>query len=257
MKRGPRPKFNLSVPDILERRQRGETYQQIAVALGCHHVTVFSALKRVIPDHIERLRKRPKHIDYWLAEILEGRARKETLEEIGDRLGVSRERIRQIIANADIDDEARAEVTGWVRPRKHANDPPRIKGHFSSIVNRWLAEIGWRYCSQGKHAQPIIEFSAKNRLCRTCNRERANRRYHEKHELSLERARRYRSEHVEAIRRASAKYYKSNRDQILERQRERMADPVEHEKRKAYWREYARKRASANIRPADTGGGAS
>jgi len=118
MKRSRRPNFNLSVPDILERRQRGETYQQIAVALGCHHASVFSALKRVIPDHIERLRTRPKRVDPRLAEILEARVRKETLECIGDRLGITREYVRLIIKNAELDEATRKSVTGWVRPRK-------------------------------------------------------------------------------------------------------------------------------------------
>ena len=222
-------KFSFSVPDILERRRNGETYQDIATAFGCSLYTVRDFLTREVPD--KSARTKPKHVDPRLAEILEARGRKESLEEIGERFGVTREYIRQIIAKADLDDNTRKSVTGLLKQRK----PRPLPRLTTNIVNHWLSETGWRYCSAGKHVQPLSEFSSRTQMCRSCNRERAFKYRHEHAESFLAYARRYRQEHPEVSREAGKRYRQSHPAQMKEKLRQRYL-----------------KRKAANIRPADT-----
>jgi uncharacterized protein (DUF433 family) len=260
-RRRGRHRIILSVSDLLERRQRGETYKEIANALGCCVSTVCQSFAREVPNHAARIRTKAKRVDPRLAEILEARNRKETLKEIGDRLGVSRERIRQIIAKTDLDEATRRAVTGYIKPSKYANAPRPNFRLSSRIVNRWLAEIGWRYCSNGKHVQPLTEFSAKSYMCRTCGRERQHQIRLKNPEYFQAYARDYKKLHPEVQKKASKKYWKNHREKALKKQQKKMveikADPVKYENLKAYWRAHRKRQAEklklgANIRPADT-----
>ena len=166
-------------------------------------------------------------------------------------------RVRQIIKSADLDESTRKDVTGYIRGRK----PRPLPRLTSSIVNRWLAEIGWRYCSNGKHVQPLTEFSAKSYMCRTCGRKRQHQIRLKNPEYFQAYARDYRKLHPEVHKKASKKYRENHREKVLEKRRKKMveikADPVKYENLKAYWRAHNKRQAEklklgANIRPADT-----
>ena len=142
---------------------------------------------------------------------------------------MTREYIRQIIAKADLDDNTRKSVTGLLKQRK----PRPLPRLTTNIVNHWLSEIGWRYCSAGEHVQPMEEFLPCKLMCRSCNRERAFKYRHEHAESFLEHMRRYRVEHPEVNRRAQHKYCLTHAEEIKKRRSLYKNDPAKYDAKKS------------------------
>ena len=152
----------------------------------------------------------PKLPDARLPQIIADRLAHKSLGQIGESLGgISRERVRQILAAADLDPETRERVTGYIKPK--AVNPARVivrgrGGRFVMLVNRWLAEIGYRYCNVDHHAQPLSEFSPKSfDRCRPCNT-RLVRKYSASPKVQAYK-KAYSAAHPEVQARAAKKYY--------------------------------------------------
>lgn len=89
--------------------------------------------------------------------------------EIARRVSCSREHVRQTLGNCGYDNfKQRLKA---IKKRK-SEDEKRIckPGYFTVIVNRWLKEIGFRYCSQCHYVFEIDSFTkgTPNR-CKYCN----------------------------------------------------------------------------------------
>jgi hypothetical protein len=144
-----------------------------------------------------------------LAEILEARKRRESLAEIGVQLGITRERVRQILRDANLSPEERVQVTGKLK--KCTREPREPRKLTTVLVNRWLAEIGYRYCSYQHHAVPMAEV-CRGRMgtCKRCAADYSSKRYHAHHERQLKYCREYRKAHPDVQRRASRKWWRKH-----------------------------------------------
>lgn len=181
-----------------------------------------------------------------LSAIIHSRIAGKTLDEIGKGLGVTRERIRQIIAASHIDDSLRSKITGSVKVKKVKKVKPKS---LRIAVLRWIRESGSAYCSQGKHVVAIEDLSG-GRMCRECNAAKGNKYYHDNAEARRRYARDYRRKNPEVQRRASQKWLsKQDPERIRERNRRKWqaikADPqrlaeFNHKARLQYKRRRAR-----------------
>lgn len=87
-----------------------------------------------------------------------------TLRELAAQYHVTRERMRQILAGANVDEATRIAMDSRKQRRK-----PR--GFNSAHLRRWLLECGYRHCAYGRHVVCAATYG-KCKMCKECNRER-------------------------------------------------------------------------------------
>jgi len=102
----------------------------------------------------------------------------QTLENIGERFGISGERVRQVIKRVAGHSLA-PEVFIERRRRKNLAVEPRSPLTWVRLINRWLGQIGYFYCSHGKHA--VCESERCGGVCKACNTARCRERNHKLH----------------------------------------------------------------------------
>ena len=133
----------------------------------------------IFPLRRRRGRPRLETPDARLPDIIAARLRHETLEQIAQRHGITRERVRQLIQRASLPPDLKAAITGTVKEVQAK--PLRIsyggRGYrFSGLVNKWLAEIGCSYCARGRHVVNVLDLArtgmGQARTCLKCNNAR-------------------------------------------------------------------------------------
>jgi hypothetical protein len=99
-----------------------------------------------------------------------------TLQEIGTTMGLSRQRIAQVVIAATKRMEAQVEIKERLCSVSHRNKHqtgqikiPKIKGFMVTSVQKWLKEIGFRYCSFASHVVCLDMFGKDLKMCRSCN----------------------------------------------------------------------------------------
>lgn len=96
--------------DILARLRAGQTQSEVADALKVSHHTVFHVIRREAPELVSVLRQRwreqcrQRGVKAKRNAVIAERFRSgQTLQEIGDAYGLTRERVRQIVRRQDPD----------------------------------------------------------------------------------------------------------------------------------------------------------
>jgi len=160
---------------------------------------------------------REKNVDTRLADILAMRRDHQTLQTIGDKYSICRERVRQIIKRAP------AEMIIDV-PRQSRVKKARIVAYplNSAKVRKWLAEINHGYCSRCHQAVPAMAMQANNiaaRRCRACNT-KAHKEYCDKHidhSRAVQKA--WVTAHPDKVREYASRWQAKNQDKLKEYRR--------------------------------------
>ncbi len=97
-----------------------------------------------------------------------------TLGQIGDIFGMTREAVRLRLKRAKVDGATQKALGEW---RIGPQVLPMTPGRFAKRVREWVRESGCVYCPQGKHVVAPGELLGNGRICRECNRVRAQERY--------------------------------------------------------------------------------
>ena len=213
---------------IIDARLRGESYAVIGKRMGVvgntvriHivHAAIDESLKQKILGSVRAMGKAagvyPPHANSdpdRAVKLVELRKQGLTLRGVGKQIGISGERVRQIIAAAP--PELRATAPKTVKVRK-PSPPWRIDeirsryGSFRKLVCRWLLLIDHAYCALGHHAVPAREMMGKSAdtiyaRCRACGAAHQTARYHAEDGRVKAYNKRYQAEHPEVQKRAMA-----------------------------------------------------
>ena len=96
----------------------------------------------------------------------------ERFSTIAARVGVSREYVRQVAAR--LGETAKDRIAA----RKAIRLPRLPSLRFYRAVRKWLREIGYDYCSCGRHVAPVADIYIRPNICRECNSRRVNEYLH-------------------------------------------------------------------------------
>jgi hypothetical protein len=168
-------------------------------------------------------------------------APRKTLQEIGDLYGMTRERIRQILRDAEVDAETRAAISRAAIREKVVRIRPLKPGTFAKYVKKWIANTGYGYCTFGKH---VIE-GPHQPACRECNTRRAKEYRHADPGAAAMRARKQRQLHPETHRRAERNYQVAHPEKRRDYRRARYASDAAFREK---MRERCRKAAAERLK---------
>ncbi len=173
--------------ELIAAYRSGKTLQQVGREFGCSAVIVARRLEQA--GIARRLRgARSQENEARLSQMVEMRAAGQELRDIGKRFGVSRERVRQLLAKRGI--------AGRV-----ARPPVFPVRRFRSRMRAHLLGAGYGYCQPCRAWLCAAEFSPRmiGRLCRKCNALRVKLRYRSNPQVR-QRMYEYRKENPERVR---------------------------------------------------------
>lgn len=182
--------------------------------------------------------------DTRLEDIKAMRLNLETLDSIGQKYNLTRERVRQILYSGTKDDRefhaALQDARAKRRARALAKKPIP---HFRTTMLAWLHRAGYQYCFVCITVKCETDFSPSFQgrngvLCRRCNTDRHMERYNDPDSNTRAYDAWYRKTHPEVQKRATTRYQEKHHDRLAAKQRERSKDPAYKTQRAKYVRDY-------------------